>query len=175
MTVIKAAYVFLISAFMLASSSATADDLNKSLHTIKNFHFVSPDLASSGILDLKSYQFIERYGFKHVINLIPGNQDEERAHVKSLGMSYEQIAVNWDEPTLQDFEAFVALMKQYGKDKVFVHCELSWRGSTFVYLYRVTQLGVPIEQANKDLNKIWKPSTNWQYFIDQVLFAYSKD
>jgi protein tyrosine phosphatase (PTP) superfamily phosphohydrolase (DUF442 family) len=169
----KATILLLLSYFILVSHPIVAGSLDKSLHTIKNFHFVSPKLASSGILKLQDYQYIEEYGFKHVVNLIPGNQKEEREHVQSLGLSYEQIEVNWDEPTLQDFETFVSLMKQYKEDKVFVHCEINLRGSTFLFLYRVTQLGVSVEEAKKDLNHIWKPSTNWQYFIDQVLFAYS--
>jgi protein tyrosine phosphatase (PTP) superfamily phosphohydrolase (DUF442 family) len=145
-----------------------------SVEQIKNFHFVSDKLASSGLLHLNDYDHINQYGFKHVINLIPGEQSEERARVESLGLSYQQIEVIWDEPTLEDFETFVKYMKSYGDDKIYVHCQLNWRASTFLYLYRVTQLGVSKQQAIKDLHKIWKPSETWQDYINKVEFAYSK-
>lgn len=143
------------------------------IERIKNFHSVSNQLASSGLLHLNDYDHISKHGFKHVINLIPGDQTEERKRVTSLALSYEQIEVIWDEPTLQDFETFVSYMKSYGEDKVYVHCQLNWRASTFVYLYRVTQLGIDKEVAEKDLLKVWKPSKTWQGYIEKVLFAYS--
>ena len=158
---------FFITSFIFSASASKLDD---SLAKITNFHFVSRQLASSGLLDLDDYEHIKQYGFKHVINLIPGDQTEERKTVKSLGLSYEQISVDWSEPTLQNFEDFAKLMKNYGEDKIYVHCEANFRASTFVYLYRVTQLGVTQEKAKKDLLKIWQPSETWQGYIEKVLF-----
>jgi len=149
--------------------TANPDETYKS---INNFHFVSEQLASSGMLELKDYDLIKTYGFKHVINLIPGVQLKERKHVESLGLSYEQIPVIWDEPTQENFQAFVKLMKSYDNDKVYVHCELNWRASTFVYLYRVTQLGISDEIAKKDLLSIWTPEPTWQAFIDDTIKAH---
>jgi len=159
--------IFFISSFIFNASASKLDD---SLAKITNFHFVSKQLASSGLLDLDNYKHIKQYGFKHVINLIPGDQTVERKTVESLGLSYQQIPVDWSEPTLQDFEDFVQLMKSYEGDKIYVHCEANYRASTFVYLYRVTQLGISPEIAKKDLLKIWQPNETWQGFIEKVLF-----
>jgi len=63
-------------------------------------------------------------------------------------------------------------MNSYGDDKVFVHCQLNWRASSFVYLYRVTQLGVSIDAALEDLLAIWTPKDGWQEYIDTTLAAY---
>ena len=156
---------------MFAGLSQAGSTVDKELHKITNFRFVSPQLASSGMLDLDSYQYIEAYGFEHVINLIPGNQIKERKHVQSLGLSYQQIAVDWGNPTLENFQQFVALMQSYGDAKVYVHCEMNMRASAFVYLYRVTELGVDAELAIKDMQAIWTPKGTWQAFIDQVLAA----
>ena len=165
----KSSFIFLfVSSFIF---SASASNLNDSLAKINNFHFVSKQLASSGMLDLDSYKHINQYGFKHVINLIPGDQSEERKTVESLGLSYEQIPVDWSEPTLQNFEDFVRLMKSYNGEKIYVHCEANYRASTFVYLYRVTQLGISQELAKKDLSKIWQPSKTWQGYIEKILFS----
>lgn len=160
--------------FLLISFSASAFDLNKSLHDIKNFRFVSDKFASAGMIDLKQYSHIKAYGFKHVINLIPGMQLKERRHVESLDMTYEQIPVDWGNPTLADFEKFVALMKSYGGEKVFVHCQLNWRASSFVYLYRVTQLGISPQDAKTDLKAIWSPHDGWDKYIQEVIQAYKK-
>lgn len=157
-----------ITVFIFNASASSLDD---SLAKITNFHFVSKQLASSGLLDLDNYKHIKQYGFEHVINLIPGDQTEERKTVETMGLSYEQIPVDWSEPTLQDFEDFVKLMKSYKGDKIYVHCEANFRASTFVYLYRVTQLGISLEEAKKDLLKIWQPSETWQGYIEKVLFA----
>ena len=159
---------FFVTSFMFNASASKLDD---SLAKITNFHFVSEQLASSGLLDLDDYKHINQYGFKHVVNLIPGDQAEERKTVEALGLSYEQIPVDWSEPTLQNFEDFVELMKSYGKDKIYVHCEANYRASTFVFLYRVTQLGESKATAEKDLHKIWQPSKTWQGYIEKVLFA----
>ncbi len=139
---------------------------------IKNFHFISPQLASSGLIDLDKYQAIKDYGFQHVINLIPGNQDLERAKVQSLGLSYVQISVDWSEPTLDNFERFLTLMKQYKGDKIYVHCEANYRASTFVYLYQLVAVGIDEEKAKKDLDIIWKPTETWQGFIEKIKFTY---
>ena len=157
---------------LLMSLSASAFDLNKSLHDINNFRFVSDKFASAGMIDLKQYSHIKEYGFKHVINLIPGMQLKERRHVESLDMSYTQIPVDWGNPTLADFEKFVELMKSYGDEKVFVHCQLNWRASSFVYLYRVTQLGIDAKDAKTDLEAIWKPHDGWDKYIESVIQAY---
>ena len=162
----------LILSLAFVSNSLAAEVSNKGFESIKNYHFVSEQLASSGMLELETYDKIKGYGFKHVINLIPGMQLKERKRVESLDMSYEQIPVDWHNPTLADFEKFVELMKAYGEDKVYVHCQLNWRASTFVYLYRVTQLGVAKADAEKDLLAIWEPEDNWQKFINTTLKAY---
>ncbi len=168
----KLAFALLIffSSFLLAEAQSNPKYLDSDFKTLSNFHFVSSDLASSGYLKMDEYQLIKQYGFKHVVNLIPGDQKEERNVVESHGLSYEQIQVDWSEPSLDDFESFTKLMKSYGVNKVYVHCQANYRASTFVYLHRVTNLGIKEEIAKKDLLKIWTPNTTWQGFIDKVLF-----
>ena len=161
---------FALCSIFLFSYFTLAETLNESLTKIKNFHFVSKQLASSGLIPLQDYQSIKQYGFKHVINLIPGDQTEERNRVQSLGLSYQQIEVDWHEPSLEDFEKFSKLMKSYGQDKVYIHCEANYRASTFLYLYRLIELKVPETNAKADLLAVWKPSPSWTDFIEKVKF-----
>jgi len=167
----------LIYFLLLLSCSALpalASDLNQSLAKIKNFHFVSNQLASSGLISMPDYAHIKEYGFKHVINLIPGDQSIEKARVESLGMSYQQIEVAWEEPTLDDFERFTKLMKSYKEDKIYVHCEANYRASTFIYLYRLLELNESQEKAQGDLLAVWKPSKTWLDFIEKLEFLTDK-
>jgi len=174
MSIIKK-FIFVIS-LSLVSIMSLADDLidysklDSKFRSLTNFHFVSKELASSGYLKMEEYQLIKQYGFKHVVNLIPGDQKEERGIVEALGLSYEQIQVDWSEPSLDDFESFSKLMKRYNKDKVYVHCQANYRASTFVFLHRVLNLGIKEKIAKKDLLEIWTPNSTWQDFIDKVLF-----
>jgi protein tyrosine phosphatase (PTP) superfamily phosphohydrolase (DUF442 family) len=161
-------FALLLTHFPNSRAVEPVDSIDK----IKNFHFVSKTLASSGLLNLDDYQHIKNYGFKHVINLIPGEQHQERQTVQALSMSYQQIPVDWAEPTLQDFERFSLLMKKYGDDSVYVHCEANYRASTFVYLYRTINLGIEEKIAKKDLALIWTPDKTWQGFIEKIRFNY---
>lgn len=154
------------------SLTANAGELDESLNKIKNYKQVSETLASAGIVKAEQYQAIQQVGFKHVINLIPGLQLKEKKLVESLGLSYAQIPVDWNNPTLADFERFVELLKAYGDDKVFVHCQLNWRASSFVYLYRLTQLGDDPVSAKSDLEAIWHPHDGWDQYIDKVVAHY---
>lgn len=164
--------LLLLLVLILSTGIAIATGRDKGFESIDNYHSVSENLASSGMLELDEYQKIKAYGFQHVVNLIPGNQLKERKYVESLDMTYEQIPVDWGNPKLSDFETFVDLMKSYGDDRVYVHCELNWRASSFVYLYRITQLGVSIDEALEDLTAIWQPKDGWQEFIDATFAAY---
>lgn len=169
----KSFIVVVIAVILMAGKTESkADETTKSLSQITNFYFVSKQLASSGLLEFDKYQDIKKYGFKHVINLIPGNQDKERAIVSSLGLSYKQIPVEWSEPTLENFEIFLKLMKKYSDEKIYVHCEANFRASTFVYLYRILELGLQDSEAKKDLLKIWTPSETWQDYIEKVKFSH---
>ena len=150
--------------------SCTADDtLIQSLHQINHFHFASEQIASSGHITSEQYQNIKDYGFKHVINLIPGNQVKERTLVQSLGLSYAQIAVDWNNPTAANFAEFSQLMQSFGHDRIFVHCEMNMRASAFVFLYRVIHQDVPEQDARKEMLKIWQPEGTWDQFINTTI------
>lgn len=165
---------YLLSLLIASISPALSTNIEQPFTAIKNFHFVSQNLASSGLIKMEDYTHIQKYGFKHVINLIPGEQSIERERVESLGMTYQQIEVEWAEPTLENFEQFTKLMNSYNNEKIYVHCEANYRASTFIYLYRIHKLKESHEIAQKDLLAVWKPSKTWQDFINKLEF-YSED
>ena len=144
------------------------------LQDIKNYTELSSYLSSSGLPDTGGLKAAKDKGFKHIINLIPGDYKGEKITAESLGMSFEQIEVDWHHPKLNDFETFVGLMKSYGDDKVLVHCYINYRASAFSYLYQVTQLGVGNQLAKEKMLEVWEPEGNWLEFINMIKSHYDQ-
>jgi len=138
------------------------------LAEIKNFRVLSNQFANAGMPTAEEFELIQQQGYQHIINLIPGDFSHEQQQVTSLGMSFQQIAVDWHQPTLENFQEFVKIMQQYQQDKVLVHCQLNYRASAFSYLYQVTQLGISAKLANSQMETVWQPEGTWLEFIEMV-------
>jgi len=142
------------------------------LDKIKNFNQVSKSLASSGMLKEKDFELLNKKNYRHVITLLPGNYQKEKLEIEALGLTFDQIEVDWGKPTLNDFKKFVKLMKEYQGDKVIVHCYKNYRASAFAYLYQVTQLGIAENIAQEVMFTIWQPENTWLEFINNVKVHY---
>ena len=72
--------------------------------------------------------------------------------MKIMDFSYHNIPVEWENPTIENFEDYISLMKQANDSDGITptHCRLNWRGAIFTYLYRITQLDEPKESALSD-------------------------
>jgi protein tyrosine phosphatase (PTP) superfamily phosphohydrolase (DUF442 family) len=92
--------------------------------------------------------------------------------VAALGMTYVPIPVIWEQPTLDDLAAFIATLDAYAGRKLFVHCALNWRVSTFMYLHRVIRLGVAEDAARWDMLSIWEPDATWSQLIADAFAHY---
>ncbi|MFT5313571.1 MAG: protein tyrosine phosphatase (PTP) superfamily phosphohydrolase (DUF442 family) [Paraglaciecola sp.] len=139
-----------------------------SLTDIKNYHPLSEQFASAGMPDADNLQTLKDNGFEHIINLIPGDFSEEKDQLASLQMTFDQIAVDWNKPSLENFVAFTVLMQQYQGHKVLVHCQMNYRASVFAYLYEVTVLGIAQQVAEKKMLTVWQPNETWSAFITMV-------
>ena len=167
------------------------------LETILNFLPINERLATAGQPTREQFAAIADDGYTLVINLAPSDSsnaipDEESA-VSGAGMRYEHIPVDWQQPQLDDLKRFFETMTQSREQKVFVHCAMNLRVSSFVYLYRVLRENVPEPEAALPLNEMWgrvaayakgRPPTSsavaaansfyqpdgvWRRFIDQAL------
>ena len=143
---------------------------------IKNFQQNNEWMFSAGLPELTDFSELQKVGIERVIDLIPGDRSDEQAIVESLGMEYFNIQVEWEHPTLGDFERYVSYMEssQASQDKTLTHCKLNWRGSVFTYLYRVTQLNDDDKVARADLDAIWQVNDTWEAFIAKVKAHYHK-
>lgn len=143
-----------------------------------NYIQISPRLGTAGMPTRAQFADIASAGYKTVINLAPytvmGAHKDEPQLVASQGMAYEHIPVDFARPTVADFEQFVAAMNKHADQRVFVHCQVNMRASTFVYLYRVMELGEDPDRAFEAVQRVWQPSPQWRSLIREVHAARGK-
>ncbi|OUD12192.1 protein tyrosine phosphatase family protein [Thioflexithrix psekupsensis] len=149
-----------------------------SLAEIDHLLVLSDRITTAGQPNEMQLIDVAEAGFQVVMNLALNTSThaivEEAELVESLGMTYVQIPVLFDQPELSDFQIFLAMMSEYEKERIFLHCAANKRVSVFMYLYRLIQEKMSHESAMKDLQQIWQPNAIWQHYIDHVLAHYQK-
>jgi len=116
--------------------------------------------------------------FEVLVNLAPpqshGSLMNEGGIVGSKGVKYVNIPVDFGRPTAEDFRFFSEVMKASAGRNVFVHCQANFRGSSFVFLYRVIHEGAPVQETWAKLQSAWVPDRAWRRFIEETLKAHGK-
>jgi protein tyrosine phosphatase (PTP) superfamily phosphohydrolase (DUF442 family) len=156
------------AAYPGAGLAATADD-------ITNYRRYSALLSSSGQPTRAQLSQLGGAGFERVVFLAFSDHAtavaQEDRLVRDAGLDYIQIPVSWSAPSRADFETFAAVLASAPAKATLVHCELNFRASSFVFLYRVIHEGVPLDEALDDLNAVWIPNETWRRFLFSVLEA----
>ena len=163
----------LLSLFLVfGSTQLSADELS----VIDNYRQYSPYFSSSGQPSAGQLKAVSEAGFKRVIYLaFTDNKTAIKAEdrvVKSLGMEYLHIPVDFDRPAVEDFEAFAAVLNRDQNVRTLLHCQINLRASAFSFLFRVIYAGVPVHDAKSDLDEIWQPDKTWFRFIVGVLKSH---
>ena len=118
-------------------------------------------------------------GVRHVINLALPSSDhavpDEGARLAAQGITYVNIPVQWEDPQAAQFLLFAQMLWAMRDEPVLVHCACNMRASAFVFLYRVLQEGVPLEQAAASLHAVWTPEGAWRDFLGLQLAAQGLD
>jgi uncharacterized protein (TIGR01244 family) len=144
---------------------------------IKNFRQAAPDLATSGQPREDQLAAIAAAGYAVVINLALHDDPryslrDEASSVRSLGMEYLHIPVQFAAPTPDDLALFFAAMDRTGGRRVWVHCAANMRVTAFLGLYRRLRKGWPEERAFALMRDVWQPNATWASFIaEQVADA----
>ena len=178
---LPAAALFL--ALTIFPVAASGQESPAPLETIRNYQRVHADLASAGQIGYEQSPLLEQEGYEVVVNLAtadPRLNAEEGFRVTQSGLTYVQIPVVWQAPTVEDVEMFFDVMEANEGRKVFVHCVANMRASAFVYLYRTLIEGVDEAEARATMNEVWDPIGSTQYpqwseLIQQVIADYSDD
>lgn len=146
-----------------------------SVEDIYNYRKVDDLVITAGQPTEANLRAVAEQGFQTVINLATINPryslDDEAGLVRSLGMQYHHIPVEWDNPTVRDFSVFEALMQSLpAETKTFIHCAANFRVTAFYSLYAQKHLGWSKDQADGFRASIWQGSDYpiWETFIGQV-------
>jgi protein tyrosine phosphatase (PTP) superfamily phosphohydrolase (DUF442 family) len=162
-------YLVVALCLFAGSSALAATDVTD----IENYREYSPLFSSSGQPSAKQLKTVADEGFKRVIYIAFSDNktaiEAEDRVVKSLGMDYVHIPVDWDHPTLEDFEDVAAVLSRDKTTRTLLHCQVNFRASTFSFLYRVIYAGVPMAEAKSDLDAIWQADKVWYQFVVEVL------
>ena len=139
----------------------------------------SPSLTASGQPTEEALGLAARSGYSRVIFLAFTNHQNALQHedviVKALDMEFIHIPVEWEAPSLADFNAFAAAMKVPTQQRTLLHCEVNFRASVFGFLYQVIYKAVPIDEAIAMMHAIWIPNEVWEDFIVRVLAVNGLD
>lgn len=143
------------------------------LTELYNYRRLSDAIVTAGQPTVEQFAIVAQQGVEVVINLGLADADyalpDERGLVQSLGLVYEPIPVQWEQPKVEDFEQFADCMRRHEHQKRLVHCAANKRVSAFMALYRILEGGWPVKLAMEELEAVWDPNPIWQNFMAQML------
>ena len=169
-TILFGVFVLIAAGF----GGLAAQSANDELDQIRAYVPVSENLATSGQITVDQIEDIKAAGFEVIVNLATARREqngEEGFAVAEAGLTYINIPVVWEEPTMRDLDMFFSVMRANEDRKVFVHCFANMRASAFTYLYRTQELNIDPVEAKKAMDAVWDPNTQeqWAEFIQRAL------
>lgn len=161
----------LVGVYLIASWYSTVH--GQIIPQLKNHVAITENTHTCGSINTKDIAALKSAGFQHIISL---NTDDlkviqkERETVESLGMEFIHIPVSWEDPSIESLRQFFEQMESQENSRLLVHCELNWRVSVFMYLYRTLILKEEESLARKDVLQVWNPwkDQTWMAFINQA-------
>lgn len=140
---------------------------------IVNYRDYTETFASAGQPTAEQLPVIKDAGFERIVYVAFSDQDRslhsEDRLVKQLGMEYVHIPVDWEAPTVSDYQLVAAALRDNASRKTLLHCQVNYRASAFSFLYRVLEEGVDIAEAKADMNSVWTPNNTWRDLIFDVM------
>jgi len=138
---------------------------------ILNFVQLTEKIGTAGQPTPEQFADIAAAGYAAVVNLaVPDSHNavaNEGSLVTATGMTYVNIPVKWDAPTLADLRRFIRTMRVFEGERVFVHCAMNMRVSAFMYHYLTVERGLPPDQARSPILAKWEPKMDevWKGFL----------
>jgi protein tyrosine phosphatase (PTP) superfamily phosphohydrolase (DUF442 family) len=176
---IKSVLLLLLTLPLFSAHANITDTTSERALPLLNKIEYSPSLTASGQPTAEALELAARSGYSRVIFLAFTNHqnalEHEDAIVKSLDMEFIHIPVEWEAPSLADFDAFAAAMRVPTQQRTLLHCEVNFRASVFGFLYQVIYQGVPMGEAIALMHAIWIPNEVWEDFIVRVLSVNGLD
>ncbi|MBK7951602.1 MAG: protein tyrosine phosphatase family protein [Deltaproteobacteria bacterium] len=138
---------------------------------ILNFVQLTDSIGTAGQPTAEQFRDIAAAGYSVVVNLaVPDSHNavaNEGSLVTATGMTYVNIPVKWEDPTLADLQRFLRTMRAFEGEKIFVHCAMNMRVSAFMFHYLTLEQGLPPERARSPILEKWAPKMDavWQRFL----------
>lgn len=147
------------------------------VYGIHNFHAVNAMLSTSGQPSEAQLAALAGDGVEVVINLALHDDPryslrDETGLVRSLGMEYIHIPVQFAAPSEADLLMFFDAMEKHRDRKMLVHCAANKRVTAFLGLYYAIRQGRPDDEAFALMKTIWQPDVIWSSFISAMLGKY---
>jgi protein tyrosine phosphatase (PTP) superfamily phosphohydrolase (DUF442 family) len=93
---------------------------------------------------------------------------DEAASVSRLGMTYIHIPVDFQNPAVEDFDNFCAVIERLKDAPVHVHCIANYRISAFIYRWRRDVLRMDEIKARAEMEAIWHSEGVWATLIGRA-------
>ena len=138
---------------------------------ILNFVQLTDSIATAGQPLPEQFRDIAAAGYSVVVNLaVPDSHNavaNEGSLVTETGMTYVNIPVKWENPTLVDLQRFIRTMRAFEGERIFVHCAMNMRVSAFMFHYLTAERGLPPERARSPILEKWEPKMDdvWKRFL----------
>ena len=104
------------------------------------------------------YQSLKDLGVNTIIDLRNDPTEYEKRSVEALGMKYVNIPMSgWKSPDQKDIDTFLALVKEPGTGKFFVHCKAG--------IHRTGVIGAAYRYTNDgwDYDRVYKEMKDYHY------------
>lgn len=141
---------------------------------IYNYIKVSDEIVTAGQPTAEQLKTLAAEGFSAVVNLAtvdPARSPADEADLlRSQGITYHHIPVDWENPKETDFASFEQTMLRISGGKTLIHCAANFRVTAFYSLYAQKHLGWSAAQADEFCGAIWKGSDYpiWREFIARM-------
>lgn len=139
-----------------------------------NFKRVDALVTTSGVVGSNRLKELGPEGYDVVINLLPNDSEyaveNEQQIVEEQGVNYAYIPVDFKNPTLSDYDQFVAALEGAKERKTHIHCAANYRVSAFYALYAESRKLWSQSEAQKFVHSLWRPEERqgWPEFIAKV-------
>ena len=137
-----------------------------------NFKNFNSDIDTAGVVNEEQLSGLSEEGYVAVLNLLPEDSEyaitNEKKIVESQNIQYHYRAVDFSDPSKQDYEWFESTVKGLPKGTSLFHCAANYRVSAFSSVYAFRNLGWSADQARSFISEIWDINEYpvWNTFVN---------
>lgn len=141
----------------------------RDLPEVLNWRRLNSRITLSGQPTEAQLAKIKDLGVTRIINLGPqtnkGALPDEAGAVADLDMVYVYIPVDFENPTVDDFDKFCQAIERADGETIHVHCIYNARVTAFFYRYAKMGKGGIESRAFAMMDGIWRPGGVWATFV----------